>query len=628
MYASGDQIGGHDWARFDAGVAAAWHPSKRAQIWDLFESGRVWDSLVAQRIIQIQRGAIAPLNQTDVARANGIDLPDKDSDEIRQVRLTFGQYIGRDVDAMSPAHREYLLADGWAPYAIHERQLQTGLVSQRDLAELCRQSFWLGLVAARGFRTDPEHVRIFASRVEEHIAVLDELAREAGFLRADGTKDTRVLKYAVCAAYCPEALVTFGIAKPEELDQKRERAFVGWLRQPGNPYTGRIPLSKSELSIGTDKVIKADSGNEQLEALATWDQWRAAANKDVDLLMRGAIEPVHSRFSITNTRRSATSDPNQQNFGKGKRPDPERERAAAAAAGVPPEQIDRWITARRKVWGTRECIAPRQGHALVTTDAKGLENCSLAQCIIWRTGIRTFADKVNTGRDLHAEVGAEILGCTYEELQARRKAGDRDAEDARDCGKPGNFGMAGGMRKWQTLQHYARRGYNIKMSDERAQQVVRAVERMMATDGRQAWLDSCDAYRNELGRYDVPLCERYSDVWRRNVSRTDCANNPFQALGMWVMNRAGWLLTRAQYLTGECPGSCVMFVHDDLTSECAPEDADAVAKYQGWCIEQAGRELCPDVTFAGDSRALTHLSKESKAKYDSDGRLVVARVSV
>lgn len=638
---SGDQIGGHDWARFDAGIAAAWHPRLRARIWDLFESGRAWDSLVAQRIIQIQRGSIGPLNQTEVAKANGIDLPDKSDEEQQRVRLTFGQYIGRG--EISDAHREYLLRDGWAPHQIHARQLETGLVSQRDLKELCMQSFWLGLVAAQGFRTDPEHVRIFAQRVQEHIQVLNELATEAGFLRPDGTKDTQVLKYAVCAAYCPEALVAFGIAKPEELDQRRERAFVAWLRSPECPYANRIPLSKSEQSIGTDKVVKADSGDDALELLATWDQWRSAANKDVELLFRGAVEPVHSRFSITNTLRSATSDPNQQNFGKGHRPDPELDLIRAQrklGADASPDAIARYITARHQVWGTRECIAPRPGRVLATTDAKGLENCSLAQCIIWRTGIRTFADKVNTGRDLHAEVGAVVLGygedeAAYQRIQAQRDAKRNpdprsrlEAEDARDCGKPGNFGKAGGMKRWQTLQSYARRGYGITMSDERAQAVNAAVERMMARDGRGAWLESCDWYRNELGRYDIPLCERLTDIVRRNVSRTDCANNPFQYLGMRVMNRAGWLLTRAQYLTGECPGRCVMFVHDSLDSECEPEDADDVARYQEWCIEQAGRELCPDVRFAGDSRVLTHGSKGVKAKRTEDGRLIVARVEV
>lgn len=604
---------------FDLKCIAQWHPHLRPKLWAKYEAGGIYDCRSAQRIIEIQRGdSRTDLSLSMLGRIWGVDVPDKTDEATQAIRLSFGQFIG--ADALPPAHAEYALRDAHCMAPIFERQLATNLVSHRDLTELTRQEFWLSLVSARGFRTDLEHVRIFQARVEAHLALLDELAREAGFLRPDSSMNTKLVKAAVLRAYA-------GLEVSEaDLSKAGEARLVGRIRQaqeaaaacrkaraPLDPELARlasVPLSKSEKSIGTDKIVKADSGDSELEDLETWSQWRAAASKDIELLLRGTVEPIHTRFGTANTFRATSSDPNAQNFARGKRPKNASETEAA-----------------HKVWGIRECIAPRQGLSLVTTDAKGLENCSIAQCIVWATGHRGFAEKVNSGRDIHAELGSDILGCSFEELQRRRAAGDEEAEDARECGKPGNFSLIGGMSRWQTLQSAARRSYGVTMSEERTKAVIAAFRRYSAQDGRQGWIDFAETRRNELGRYDVPLCERLCDVVRRNISRTDACNNPMQFLGFAVMRLAGWKLLRGQYLTQDCPGFCIQFVHDDFTSECDPDDAHEVAAYQERCIEEAGAELCPDVRFAGDSRALSHLSKSTKA-LRRDGRLLVAKVEV
>lgn len=613
----------HDGARFDLPVIAEWYPHLRPAIWQAFEEGRIHDTLIAQRIIQIQKGEPGPLALSEVARRYGLQTQDKsEGSEAQGLRMSFAQYIG--ARSVSPAHAQYALQDAVDPFPIFERQLNTNLVALKDLAHFSRQSFWTGLVAARGFRTDAEHVRIFQGRVEEHLELLNALATEQGFVRPDGTGNTKVVKWAVAEAYCPGALAQFGLKDPEDLSKAREADFVAFCRANGHP----LPLSKSEKSIGTDKIVKADSGDSDLEDLETWGQWKAAANKDIDILLRGTVEPVHTRFSLANTGRVISSDPNANNFGKGKRPSPEADlqKLRARFPNKPEDELRRLAIGRQKVWGIRECIAPREGNAIVTTDIKGLENGTLAQCILWGCGDRRFADKVNTGRDIHAELGAYMLGCSYEEIQRRRKDGDLVAEEARDAGKPGNFGLSGGMRRWQTLQGYARRGYNVRMSEETTKKVIAAFDAMAANDGRGAWLKRANLFKNSEGRYDVQL--PLTSIWRRNVSGTDCRNNPFQGLGAYLASVAGWKIAKAQYLTGECPGKLVFFVYDDFSSEAKPEDVAEVAAYHEWAIEEAGREVSPDVKYSGDSRALTHLSKGIKAKKDAEGRLTVAKVEV
>jgi hypothetical protein len=613
---------GHDIARFDMPLAAEWYPALRPLIWKAFEEDRIFDTINAQRIIQIQKGEPGPLALGEVARKHGLQTQDKGDEGIQALRMSFGQFIG--AKHISPAHAEYALRDAVDPFPIFERQLATNLVSLKDLALICRQSFWTGIVAARGFRTDAEHVKIFQQRVEEHLELLDGFARQAGFIRDDGSKDTKVIKFAICEAYVPGALQRFGIQQPSDLSKAKEADFVAFCKHEGLP----LPLSKSEKSIGTDKIVKADSGEPELEDLETWDQWRAAQNKDVDILLRGTVEPVHTRFSLANTLRVISSEPNANNFGKGKRPSPEAD-AAKLRAKMPhlsEAEVQRLAVARQKVWGVRECIAPRPGNAIVTTDIKGLENGSLAQCIIWACGDRRFADKVNSGRDIHAELGAHILQTTYEDIQARRKAGDIEAEEARDCGKPGNFGLSGGMRRWQTLQGYARRGYNVRMSEERTKAVIAAFDRESELDGRAAWLKRANLFKNSEGRFDVQL--PLTSITRRSVSRTDCCNNPFQTLGALIATEAGWQITRAQYLTGTCPGNLILFVYDDYTTEGPADRVDEIAAFHERAIAEAGQKVSPDVRYEGDSRALTHLSKGIKAKKDANGKLVVASVEV
>lgn len=624
-----ETIVGHDIARFDCGVIAEWYPHLRPLIWQAFEEGRVLDTLNAERIIQIQKGEPGPLALPDVARKRGLQTQDKSDGSVAQsLRLSFAQFIG--ADSVSPAHAEYALHDAVDPFPIFERQLATNLVSLKDLALVCRQAFWTGLVAARGFRTDAAHVRMFQHRVEEHMSLLLQLAQEAGFARSDGSVNTKRVKIAIAEAYCPGALDAFGLKrnadgsfKWEDFSKAAEANFVAFCRANGYP----LPLSKSEKSIGTDKIVKADSGDPELEDLETWGQWRAAANKDIDILLRGTVEPVHTKFGLANTLRVISSDPNANNFGKGKRPDPVKDLAKLRAKfpDLDDAALQRTYAARCKVWGVRECIAPRPGEAIVTTDIKGLENGSLAQCIIWGCNDRRFADKVNTGRDIHAELGAHILGISYEEMQRRRKAGDVEAEEARDAGKPGNFGLSGGMRRWQTLQGYARRGYNVRMSEELTKKVIAAYDAMAAQDGRLAWLKRANLFKNSEGRFDVQL--PLTSIWRRNVSGTDCRNNPFQTLGALIATEAGWQIAKAQYCTGKCPGKLVFFIYDDFSSEAKAEDVAEVAAFHEQAIREAGQKVSPDVKYEGESRALTHLSKGVKAKYEG-GRLVVAKVEV
>lgn len=616
------RVCGHNITGFDLPALAAWFPEWRPQIWRMLEEDRAYDTQTAERIIQIQRGAAGPLALDVVQKGHGIDSIDKA--EWREIRLSFGQFKG--ATELPDKHREYVTHDVVNLPELFSRQLKTQLVDLSDLCELGRQTFAMALVSARGFRTDPERVRQLENMLGERLDELEAIAREQGFLKtaADGevSRNMSAIHEAIAHDYAPDAVEAYRQwradahawyvegggktmvgkrpMKPETW-QKRAETCYSQLQGPrleGTTYGGpapdymrdpRVPVTDAG-NVRADRLTLEDASSPQLQALSEWGQLLSIRNKDLPIFYRGAGEPIHSRVGITNTSRVSTSNPNCQNMGK--------------------------------MAGVRECIVARPGYALGATDFSMLELVSLAQLCVERLGLTTMADKINAGIDMHAEIGADVLGVTYEEIVARRKAGDPVAKAARDSGKPANFGLNGGMSDIDTYQLYARKSYGQVMTREQCEAVVAAWQKR-AVD-QQAWLRHQRTYRNAQGLYDICL-PRFNNIWRYGLKRTEASNNPFQVLGMRVAARALWKVAKAQYcLPPSHPDSMagshlVLFVHDDLTSEMPLDKAEEHLAIQERLMCEASREVCPAV-FAGVESTLTsHLSKAPKGEKDEFG---------
>jgi hypothetical protein len=599
-------IGGHNLATFDLPVIAEHLPWLRPLLWSKIERGQIVDTMVAQRQIQINRGAKGPLNLGDCARSVGLPFVDKKDDAIKAIRMGFGRHIGATEIPAEDA--EYALGDVQVLPEMFERQYQTGLVSMSDMAQLVEQQFDLALVAARGIRCDGPRVERLAELVAEKIRDLEVLARAQGFLhgkpKKDGTsaRNMRAIQAAIGRAYDAEAWPAYEAARAS-------KATVEELQR----VAGAIPLTEKG-GVCTDRLTLEDAPSRALQDLSEWSQMLSIRNKDLPIF-RGAVRlPAHTRFNIADTSRSTSGGEdafNAQNFGK--------------------------------LAGVRECIMARPGTALVASDLKMGELVGLAQIIVERLGLRTMADKLNTGVDMHAEIGADVLGLPelpdgspdWREVKRRMKAGDHEAEEARDSGKPANFGMNGGMTKAETFQHYARKSYNQHLTLERSKQVMASWQRR-AVD-QQAYLAAIKATGRRIPDptsqwgyrtvYDCPL-PRFENLVRRGLSRTEASNNPFQRMCMKMAARGLHLIQREQYLpTGRMLGShAMMFTHDEVVSEVPLELVEEHAALHEELMCQASREVCPDVFTGADTRAMTHLSKGAKATRSASGGLGVTPV--
>lgn len=569
-------IGGQNLCSFDCGVIAQHLPWLRPKLWRKLEAGQMYDTLVGERIIQINRGQRGELALDAQCRKYGIPFSDKSDEATRAIRLSFGQYIG--ARELPPAHAEYALKDAIVLPTLFERQWQTGLIRWNDQAMLFRQLFWQSLVSARGFRTDLERVQRLEAMVAERIDELEVVARDCGFLRPTDRhgktpRNMKAIHAAIAAAYTAAGMPVPMTAPSSKFPQ------------------GQVSSDRLTLEDVPGETLQA----EQLRTLSEWSQLLSIRNKDVPMFKLGAAEPVHTSFGIADTTR-ATHRPNSANMGK--------------TAGV------------------RECVKAREGYALAVSDFKMLELVGIAQLCVERLGLRNLANKINSGADIHAEIGADILGCSVEEVVRRRAAGDHEASEARDAGKPANFGMNGGMQSAETFQLYARKSYGQRLSLEQCERIM-ASWRNRAVD-QQAYLAAIRQTRNELGLYDCHL-PRTEAIIPRGLARTAASNYPFQSLGSIVANRAGWLVAKAQYCPNSGPdmrGShLVLFVHDDLTSEVPLDKADEHARIQEDLMCQASREICGDVFAGVDTRVLSHLSKGAKAT-KKDGKFGVTQVSM
>lgn len=89
---------------------------------------------------------------------------------------------------------------------------------------------------------------------------------------------------------------------------------------------------------------------------------------------------------------------------------------------------------------------------------------------------RALVDVFNEGKDFHGVTGAGIAGWKYEDLLEAVKAGDKEAKYNRQLGKVANLSLQY-RTGWARLQEFARANYEMVLSEELSQTIVRQYKR-------------------------------------------------------------------------------------------------------------------------------------------------------
>lgn len=343
--------------------------------------------------------------------------------------------------------------------------------------------------------------------------------------------------------------------------------------------TGRVSL---------DEEACLDSGDETLAAYAQYSSLKKQLSSDIPALRRGEI---HARFdSLKETGRTGCGDPyNLQN---------------------PP-----------KSGGVRECFVPRPGFVFIDADYDLLELRCFSQVCLEILGWSDMADVLNAGKDVHTDLASYILGISYDEGMARKKAKDPELKVARNTAKNCNFGLLGGMGAERFVLLCKRGETPIIITEEYAKELVAVTKRR--------WTE-LPAYLRWAGKITEEGPAYVPDLLGGGVHRGGCdystaANTNFQRLGAHVAKSAGWAIMKSCYVDRKSPlyGSRIVnFVHDQFIIETPLDVANDAAVETGRLMVEAAKPWLPDVPATTTPCLATCWSKNAEAIYDAKGRLL------
>jgi len=542
-----------------------------------------------------------------------------------------------------------------------------------DLAEQCRAAWALTLAGAHGFARDSRVVEMVADAyAREHAPGSDQVFRDAGITRSDGTTDQAVLKRLVARAYSDDAEHCAACAGVGKVPSAAALAR----RKPGSrakvAVVGCRACDSTGLVLGDD-VPRADaggvscsrdalfeSGDDLLVELAEYREADKVPDSYLPYLRDGAPAPLAIRFNPLLETGRVSADGLILTFPR--RPGAWVEYCSYREA----------LPGRYYKPSLRESLVPRPGHLLASNDYDSGELVTWAQSCLWLVGSSRLVLALNAGANPHLLLAARMLGIEYDEALARYRAKDRVVVNARQMAKEPNFGYPGGMGP-PLLVLRARMSNGVDtpceqgpvwISDGRGGRVrgYRGIRfcvmagapscgRRIAREHRRRpikpvcadCLDLAVVYRRDWGS-QWPESEPYfahvseaverghvvqlgSGRERGGIDFCSAANGYFQELLAHVAKRALYRVSRACYAE---PGSVLYgsrvngFFHDELITEHPEETAGPRADEVDRILVETMREICPDLAPAARAPGalMRRWDKRAEPARDASGALV------
>ncbi len=472
--------------------------------------------------------------------------------------------------------------------------------------EQARTFAWTTFTSGWGLRTNARSVGLLQQATERmRDEVLEEL-QAAGFVRKDGSRDTkRAMAHMVevCGWHWDEGQ---GKYEPNGPDSLPLRVTAGG--------------GKDGISLDSDACKAVD--DELLGLYAQLASLTATLNKDVPALARATLYPVHTNFGLAETGRRTSSNPNVQNWA--------REQECKPCEGRKGNKSCNFCRGRGKLAGIRECFVPRPGCVFIQADYSGLELCTLAQACLDILGHSRLALVLNEGRDAHTEMACLILGITYEEGIARKVKEHpchQEFDRARQTAKVANFGFPGGLGA-KNLVKFARKTYRVwlDLTDKEAVDEAKKLKRFWES----AWPEMPDYFAHvnshcsrEGGSIKQLRSNRVRSIEGPKAYTALC-NSFFQGLGADATGHAGWLVWKACYVDRESPlyGSRIVnYIHDEIIAETPEARAPAAAEELSRLMVLGASKWIPDIKLQAEPCIMTVWSKEAKTLRDERGQL-------
>ena len=644
-------------AAYDLAVAASADPTLFPAIFKALREGRIHDVLIAQALDAIYYGTLGTEPNGGPLRTSKGKISKRYSLDV-VTRLVLGRSDAKEHDTWRKSYAllEGIEAERWPEeariYAVDdaENTLEVALAQRqhKNLENLPAQveaAFALHLGACWGLRTDPERVEKLAAEVEEKHRVAVERYQKKRWIREDGTKDQAAVKRAVALAYGATGTCTSCGGTGKIGDGKKSVTCKGGCDGTGLDLSTAPNLPRSDKGgVKTDRDALMESGADDLSDYgeATFEKIH---NTYLPWLSKGTTQPLGLQPNVLlYTGRCSYEGPIQQMPRKG---------------------------------GVRECFVARPGRVFCSTDYAAGELCTLAQYTHWIVGESRMIEIINATKDpgsLHTMLGAQMLGISFEDMQARIKEKDQQAKDYRQAAKSAAFGYPGGLGPVTlVLTNRRQAAGETKLPDGT---VIAGIRFCVLLGGAERCGEQ--KIREWKGRECAPVCRKcvelaealrrtffktYPEVkkyldwvsayveanenipqfaWnpkkkeheilrvRGGVGYCDAANQGFQGLLSDIGKRAFCRMTREGYLGVKDDGSpsplagarFPLFAHDEPFSELPEGTAHLAGPRIAEIMVDCGRELAPDVYWKAEPALMRAWNKGAEPVY-VDGKLMV-----
>lgn len=551
---------------FDWGCVLAWRPDLIAEIFALFEKGKVWDTMLVQKMIDIATGnlkyQIDPSTGEFLKSRYSLDvlmlrhfrevIKKKDTWRLKYALLDDIPILSWPQDAV-----DYAIGDAVAALRLQEKQQADAGAPIPTIDEQHRAYLALHLSSVWGLRTDPKATAALKVDLTQKVMAARKALEGTGIYRVKGAKVSKDMK------------------------EIRKRVEAGFAAQQKNP-----PLTPKG-QTGTAKESLEDCGDKDLAVLADIIDTDKLLTAFIPALERGFISTT---YGLTESNRTTSSDFNIQQWPRG--------------------------------GGIRECIVAAPGWVMCSSDYSSGELCSLAQVCLDMFGYSKMAELIIEGKDLHVYFGAQIMalstgvGIDYDEAMDRLSRGDKEVKYYRQLAKIFNFGCGGGLGA-KTFVMYAK-GFGVDIEESRAAQLISLWKNTFTEMLRYF------AAIGELTDQDNPtLVHPRSGFVRGGLTYTSACNSLFQERIGHGGKLALWALAKEQYVDTSSPlYGCrpIAFIHDETIvaipyDKAHPEIAAAAAQRQSDIMVSAMRTVIPDVPIRAEPTLFYRWHKGAESVY-------------
>lgn len=552
---------------YDAAVFCAQFPELLPLVFQAYEESRIVDTRLNQRLLDLAVGELdgfydgrgvyhkRTYSLDALSQRHGYGALEKD-----EWRLRYGEFREVSLNEWPSGAKNYALLDALRTLEVFYKQLERSefLV---DAAAQARAAFALHLMSCRGIITDHAACLKFIEQTKIEIERAKTLLQQKGLVDETGKKKMKLAR---------------------EYMEKTCNSLA-------------IPISKTEKgSTCLDAEACRDTGDEVLKAYATYTSSSTLMKKAETLLKGSQGTPLQTSFeTLLETGRTSSRAP------------------------MPPMVGDN-LQNIRTAEGMREVFIPRPGYVFCSIDFDMAELRTVAQICIWLFGYSKLAEALNSGKDVHSMLGANLMRVSYEEMVANKKIGLYKKN--RDFGKMGNFMLwgGGGVKTFvETVNKTA------KTPDQR---IDEAVGYQIKNAWKNTWTESVDYFKwvSQMTEQNAAYKSFISGRVRANINYTTWANNGFQSLAADAA-KAGLLpLAKECYSVPTSPlyGSRpILFIHDECLFELREDRAHEAAFRARDIMVDHFNKYTPDVPVTAEPTLMRFWSKRAETVY-VDGKLV------